>query len=379
MLKFKRLVVPCLLLAALMLMLAGCGGEPAVTPDAPAPAPEPEVEVVEEEEGIFVGGELVASRELYDAAVAEGQVVLYTAQVADHEQRLADGFMAQFPEIQVEILRLAGHRLHERVETEWAARQMDADFIVQSEGTYLFDYAKRGLMLENFPPSDALYPDELKTPGYVYPITMSPMIIQYNSEIIAKEDAPKDWPDLLDPKYKGLVGHTRGGGGSPYVMFMTMTDLFGWDILEGLAANESVIFTGGAGVTTSLISGEIHVGALGVMSSYPQKVHMRAPIEYVYPESGAAPYVAFGGIPATAPNPNAAKLFMNWYFSNVGQARISGIRGTYSYHPDVLPPPGVPNLDQIKMHAPDMEKLYYDMDYREAFDNRWNETMQYFE
>jgi iron(III) transport system substrate-binding protein len=368
-----RLLAPFLLLLALMFMLAGCATEESVE------EPEEPEEVVEEEEGIFIGGELIADKELYDAAIKEGTVIVYTAQVADHEQQLVDGFMAQFPEIKVEVLRLAGHRLHERVMTEWAANQMEADFIVQSEATYILDYAQQGLLLENLPPTDDKYPDYIKIPGYVYPITMSPMIIQYNSEIIAEEDAPKDWPDLLDPKYKGLVGHTRGGGGSPYAMFLTLEELYGWEYIEDLAANESVIFTGGSGVTTSLVSGEIHVALLGVMSSYPTKVYMGAPIEYVYPESGAAPYVAMGGIPATASHPNAAKLFMNWYLSNVGQTRISSIRGTYSYHPDVMPPPGVPLLTEIKMHNPDMQKLYYDLEYREAFDNRWNETMQYFE
>lgn len=368
----KRLAVPCLFIGMLMFLITGCAsqGEQKAA-DVP--------EVTTDEGSIYIGGELIADKALYDAAVAEGQVIVYTAQVADHEQQLAEGFMTQFPEIKVEVLRLAGHRLHERVETEWAAGKMEGDIIVQSEATYILDYAKQGKMLEHFPPSDDKYPDEYKSPGLAYPVTMSPMIIQYNSEIIPPEEAPKDWPDLLDPKYKGVIGHTRGGGGSPYVMFLGLSELFGWEYIEGLADNESIIFTGGSGVTTSLISGEIIAALSGIMSSYPQKVHMGAPIEYVYPESGSFPYVCYIGIPKTAPHPNAAKLFENWYLANVGQSRLSGIRGTYSLREDVLPPPGIPPLNEVKLYYPDNEKLYHDLKYREEFDKRWNETMQYFE
>ena len=69
-------------------------------------------------------------------------------------------------------------------------------------------------------------------------------------------------------KYKGVIGH-RGGGGSPYVMFLGLSDYSDGNILKDWRITKAS--SPGIGVTTSLISGEIIAALSGIMSSYPRK------------------------------------------------------------------------------------------------------------
>ena len=68
---------------------------------------------------------------------------------------------------------------------------------------------------------------------------------------------------------------------------------------------------------------------------------IKAGIAAVYPTEGMPVASAPIAILNKAPNPNAARLFVDFALSKAGQTLLNTeIFGTYSMRPDVAPPPG---------------------------------------
>lgn len=327
-----------------------------------------------QDKGIFLGGELIVDRETYNAAITEGEVQFYTSHSLAHDMEMARAFMSRFPEIKVEITRAGGATLHEKLLTEEAAGVLKADIYINSDTNYLQELYEKGWIREHTPPSCGMYPEESKLAGYYYPTGASAIIITYHSEIVSEEEAPKDWVDLGDPKWKGRLGGQRLGGGAMWSMVCFIRSQLGADILEAWGENKPIMYTSGSGLATALVAGEFVVTPMGLYAGYPMKYAQGAPIELVYPESGFPLYIPSIALLKQGENPNAAKLFINWYLSAEGQTRLATVRGQYSLRDDVLPAPYLRPLKELNYWIPD-PKLFLDADLRNNWVQETNRAM----
>jgi iron(III) transport system substrate-binding protein len=60
-----------------------------------------------------------------------------------------------------------------------------------------------------------------------------------------------------------------------------------------------------------------------------------------------------GGIVTEGPNPNAARLFVDWFLSEPGQKAMSDNLFNHSARHGASPPPGGEPLEEIKLLIPD--------------------------
>jgi len=325
------------------------------------------------EEGVFLNGEFIADRKTYLEAIAEGELQFYTAHSLSQDEQMVRAFMEHFPAIKVEITRAGGATLHEKMLTEHAAGILKADVVINSDINYLQEFYNNGLLREHKPPSNDLYPEESKIEGYYYPTGASPIVIAYHSMIVNEEEAPKDWIDLGDPKWQGRLGGQRLGGGAMWSMVCFLRSQLGVEVIESWGPNQPIMYTSGGGLANALVSGEFSVTPMGLYSGYPMKYNHGAPIELVYPESGCPLYIPAIAIMELGENPNAAKLFMNWYLSVEGQYFLATMRGQYSLRDDVPPIPGTPPLSEINYWIPDPE-LFLDENLRDSWIQEANEA-----
>lgn len=360
----KHKIVMVMLSVALIasLVLAGCV-KPATPPVEPV---EPLGYFAITEDGVFLGGELIADRETYDAAIAEGLVRFYTAHSLRHEEEMARAFMARFPGIRVEITRAGGATLHEKMMAEEAAGVLKADVVLNSDANYIRAYYELGWLREYIPHSCDMYPEDSKMLGYWYPTGASAILIAYNTALVSEEEAPKDWIDLGDPKWAGRLGGQRLGGGAMWSMEAFIVSQLGWEVLEAWGRNEPIMQTSGSGMATALVAGEFAVCNMGLYASYSVKYQQGAPIEIVYPESGFPLYIPMIALLKFGENPNAAELFYNWYLSADGQSRLANIRGQFSLRDDVLPALYLPPLEELNYWIPDPE-IYLDAALRDEW------------
>src|SRR5581483_9510932 len=64
-------------------------------------------------------------------------------------------------------------------------------------------------------------------------------IIAYNTNLVKKEDAPKSFTDLLDPKWKGkLVKAHPGYSGTIVTATLAVSKVLGWEYFEKLGQQQ---------------------------------------------------------------------------------------------------------------------------------------------
>ena len=143
--------------------------------------------------------------------------------------------------------------------------------------------------------------------------------IAYNTELV--KNPPKTWMDLTKPEYDKKTGQVFApSGGTTWTRIMFERQVLGEDYWAKQAATQS----------DPLSVGRADVGRDGARrsrdgrrcsttrSTRNRRTARRSKI--FFPPEGAPvnPYAT--GIPKTAANPNAAKLFLNWCLSKEGQA-----------------------------------------------------------
>jgi len=261
------------------------------------------------------------SDSLVEAARKEGKIVLYTATFVEVEQEVVNEFRKRFPFIRVEMIRAPGGQLITRVKTEVAAGRLAADVLLHSDRgltkgiEHIFaDYA---------PPNAADYlPESLVSPK-LWPNLTAGWCIAYNTELV--KNPPKTWMDLTKPEYGGgqiaqVIGQS---GGTTWTRIMFERQVLGEDYWSRQAATKPRLFPSGAPLSDSLVRGEVSIAPLVYNIVYP-KQRDGAPVKTFFPPEGV-PIVPYGsGIPKTAQNPNAARLYMDWLLSEEGQ--IFGIK-----------------------------------------------------
>ena len=307
-------------------------------------------------------------KELVDAANKEGKLVLYTALLLDAEQILVKEFNKKFPNVKVDIVRAPGARLFTRIETEAAANKLGADIMDMTD----LGLAKRieNLFADYTPPNAKEIDKAAMVSDKLWPRTVHVYAMAYNPAMIQKP--PKSWADLKDPAYKGKLGLViAGSGGTTWTKAMFQRKVLGLDYWKDVAKQEPRLYESNGPLATAGVRGESPVAMLLVNATLPLK-NDGAPIEVAYPAEGMPATPGGAGIFKTAPNPNAAKLFLNWFLSLEGQNTMVEKLGFSSVVKGAKVPPGAPK--DVKLWFAPLEEY---ASLRDKWIEEWNTIYNY--
>jgi iron(III) transport system substrate-binding protein len=310
--------------------------------------------------------------DLIARAKSEGRIFFYSVNFTETEQLWIAAFNKRFPFIQVQLTRAPGGQLITRIRTEAAAGKLAADVI---------DYSDRGHLLSMLdlyqdyaPPNAAAYdPAAITDPHKLWPRTTTGWCIAYNTELVT-EHQPRSWRDLTDPRWAGgETAEIAGGSGGPQwnrILFQRQT--FGIEYWRALAANSPRIYPSGAPATDAIIRGEARVGAMQTNIVIP-RMKEGAPIACEIPPEGV-PLTSYGaGIPKTALNVNAARLFLNWSLSAEGQEAF--VRETGGFSALINGP--VPDGIDYKAVRPWYSNMNDYINLQSAWVGEWNTIFNY--
>jgi iron(III) transport system substrate-binding protein len=135
----------------------------------------------------------------------DGRQVLtvYSPHGANQLRMFEQRFEEMYPEVDVQWMDLGSQEVLERVRSERANPQADVWFGAPSQ---LFAAAAEEGLLEPFEPSWAPAVQQYADPqGRYYGIYLTPSVIAFNSEAVDSAIAPRDWDDVLDPRWRGRV------------------------------------------------------------------------------------------------------------------------------------------------------------------------------
>src|SRR5882724_1687179 len=255
---------------------------------------------------------------LIEAAKKEGKVSFYSALELTTGERLAKVFEARYPGIAVRVERSGAERIFQRIAQEQASGINAVDVANSTDPAHYLEWKKNGWLAPYIPsdvakhfPADQIDPDGMHATSCAWLEA-----IGYNTNLVKREDAPKSYADLLDPKWQGKIvkAHPGYSGAIMTATFVLTRDL-GWPYLEKLAQQKVMQVQSAADPPKKILLGERAVMADGNDYNLVLLKDQGKPVEVVYPAEGAPLIIVPSGIFRGAPNPNAAKLFQSFFFS----------------------------------------------------------------
>jgi iron(III) transport system substrate-binding protein len=286
-------------------------------------------------------------------ALAAGKVVIYNCNTADFGETFAKAFNKQHPDVTVEIISAGVGQLFTRVKAE-AARPQGDIMLAASHESFL-------QMADLFQPYasrlDAEFPDLMKDKERrFYGFNMPLQVIILNTSLASPAEAPKSWKDLGNPKWKGkIIMANPALSGSAYAQLAQMLQLHGWPLIQDFMKNATITSSSQLayqGVGT----GEFTIGLTGEENVFKLKEEGR-PVDAMHPSEGTGLRYDAVGIIKGGPNPDNAKLFLD--FANSKEAHALTVVKPYfrrSVRKDVAPPPGLKPTGEIKFFDYDVQK-----------------------
>jgi iron(III) transport system substrate-binding protein len=138
------------------------------------------------------------------AGDARTPLVVYSPHGKDLLQYYEQAFEKVHPNVDVQWVDMGSQDVLDRLRSEKANPQADIWFGAPSE---TFARAANEGLLEPYRPTwAAQVPDESHDAKDLwYGTYLTPEVIAYNSQIVPAAQAPKDWDDVLDPRWKGKI------------------------------------------------------------------------------------------------------------------------------------------------------------------------------
>ena len=288
---------------------------------------------------------------LEEAARKEGGLTWYTAQTSgETAENIGRAFTARYPGIKVTVVRTTAQVAYERIGQEFKNKTLACDVFSSTDPGHDETMKQKGLLARYVPQNDtALSPAfrNFDKDGYYHTTSGGLVLIGINTNKVKPENAPRNWPDLLDPKWNRqiAVGHPAFSG-FVGTWVLAMRKLYGWQYFEKLEKTKPQIGRSIIDTTTTLTAGERSIGASSATSTL-HAADQGNPLAVVYPTDGTLLIVAASAIPAAAPHPNAARLFLE-FLQSEDVARISVKERAESLRPEIVTLPGAKPFTEIK-------------------------------
>jgi iron(III) transport system substrate-binding protein len=251
-----------------------------------------------------------------EGAKREGTVVFYGPLNINDSQAIAKRFEEKYPFIRVEILRMSAEPLLNRIMTEDKAGRNVVDVINNT----VINAVKKARLLQPYrSPEHVEYPGQFKDPeGYWASIHNNYYVLGYNSKLLSAAEAPKDWWDLLNPKWKGKIGMDQ----EEFEWYAQSVNTWGHEKgrkFHRTLAQQQIHWRKGHTLLSQLIAaGEFPLGIV-----YAHRVESMkkagAPIECVKTINPVFVAQSPVGLAAKAPHPNAARLYLDFMLSKEAQ------------------------------------------------------------
>lgn len=256
------------------------------------------------------------------AAKREGTLTLYTS-IADKDvQTVVAPFEKKYG-IKVKVWRAGTDKVLQRTLTEAGAKRHEADAVHISGPEMEALHREKVLQKVNSPYFKDMLPGAVPAHREWVATLLSVWVQAYNTGAIKKEDLPKTYQDMLNPKWKGKLGIEAKNQDWFSMVVKEMGEEQGLTFFRDLVSRNGISVRKGHSLLTNMVvSGEVPL-ALTVYNYMPEQAkHKGAPIDWFAIEPAIARSNAIG-IMRHAPHPNAALLFYDYMITEAQKFLVS--------------------------------------------------------
>jgi iron(III) transport system substrate-binding protein len=255
------------------------------------------------------------TQRLIEGARKEGSLSVYTSATVEDMAVVTTAFEKKYG-VKVKVYRASSENVVRRGIAEMRAGRNEAD-IFETNGPDMESLFREQLFQEVRSPHLA----DL-VPGAVAPhrewvgARMNIYVVTYNTRLVRKEELPKSFVDLLNPRWKGKLGIEAS---DPAWFAMVVNDL---GEAKGLKLFRDIVTTNGVSVrkghtllTQLVVSGEVPMA----LTTYHYKVEQYkkdgAPVDWLILPPAVARFQGMA-LARRAPRPHAGVLFFDFMLSD---------------------------------------------------------------
>ncbi|MGE5219100.1 MAG: ABC transporter substrate-binding protein [Chloroflexota bacterium] len=262
---------------------------------------------------------------LIEGAKREGKVGFFTTMTLSQSKKVVDRFQKKYPFIQPQLFRSGGDALLNKILTEARGGLYDWD-VTSGRGDMVLALSQIKLLQPFRSPENSMIDKDLvDEEGYWAAYYVNPFVLGYNTNLVKKDEVPKTYDELLDPKWKGgkisiddsaygfLTGLIRAWGKEKAV-----------DYFKKLAAQKPSVMRGNTNRVQMAMAGEYPL-IIAYAPTIQRETSKGHPMDWV-PLEPVPVQVNPMMLAAHAPHPNAGKLFINFLLSKEGQEMLVKFR-----------------------------------------------------
>lgn len=267
------------------------------------------------------------TQEIIEGAKQEGTVMVYTSMNVPDIQAVLEGFRKKYPFVTPKSYTTRSAALLQRVINEAQAGRTFAD-VIQGNAFTLYLLTKKGLTAKNLSAEGKFYPESFRDPnGHWVAAYLQLNVIGFNTSLVKRGEAPKDYEELLHPRWRGKMGMDD----KQYIWFDGILKVLGREkglgFMKRLSAQDIQFRSGNTLLANLLAAGEFSV----LINARPESVEelklKGAPVDWTAPRPTTVNVLPLA-IASRAPHPNAGALFIDYLLSEEGQTILSRLGRT---------------------------------------------------
>jgi len=252
---------------------------------------------------------------LIDGAKKEGVVNVYTSIPVKDFGPVGQAFEKKYG-VKVNLWRASAKNVAERILREAGGGLFSVD-AVDTNGPQMEQLRREGLLQKVESPAFKQLIPEALMPGGEWTATRLNIFTQaYNTKLLKKSDLPKSWNDLLDPKWKGMLGIKSEQLDWFAAIVGSLGEQKGLELFREIVRRNGVSERDGASLLTNLtIAGEVPLALTVYNYNIEEQKETGAPIDWFVVSQGVA-IPTGSGVSRRAPHPHAAILFYDFMLTD---------------------------------------------------------------
>jgi iron(III) transport system substrate-binding protein len=248
---------------------------------------------------------------LVEGAKKEGLVSIYTSMPVDDITALTSAFEQKYG-VKSKVWRSGSEKILQRGLLEAKASRYEVD-VFETNGPEMEVLSREKILQQSNAPGLAdLIPQAIPPHREWIATRLNIFTCAYNTKLVRKEDLPKTYADLLDPKWKGKLAVEAEDSDWLAETVLKMGEEKGIALFKEIAKRNGVSVRKGHTLLANLVaSGEVPLGLTLYNYKIEQMKNSGAPVEWF----SLDPTVARpngNGVARNAPHPHAALLFQDF-------------------------------------------------------------------